>query len=258
MISSDLVFVQLAQVDDYICIVELAMSLEASVSQVRHRLKELGDRVEHNDRDEWRIVKNIAPERILSEAEKVERDDLERTVQQAFFVAGQALKALRDKRLYRETHATFADYVRDRFDFTKRAAYYLIDAYEVVNNLKSEQFVHTNIGTNILPTKESQCRPLAKLPPERQREVWQIAVDKAKGKVPSARIVKEIINQSSSNIDIKAKPKDSEMIYKSGVGIDYIVHLDEETYKLLESYQGRIGKATKNGAIRSLLDNAIA
>ena len=258
MISSNLVFVQLAQVDDYICIVELAMMLEASVSQVRHRLKELGDRVEHNNKDEWRIVKNIVPERILSEAEKAERDNLERIVQQAFFVAGQALKALRDKRLYRETHANFKSYVRDRFDFTKRAAYYLMDAYEVVNNLKSEQIVHSNKSTNILPTKESQCRPLAKLSPERQREVWQTAVDKAEGKVPSARIVKEIIHQSSSDLDIKAKPKDSEMIYKSGVGIDYIVHLDEETYKLLESYQGRIGKATKNGAIRSLLDNAIA
>ena len=53
-----------------LCIVELAMSLEASVSQVRHRLKELGDRVEHNDKDEWRVVKNIVPEPILSEAEK--------------------------------------------------------------------------------------------------------------------------------------------------------------------------------------------
>ena len=273
MISSDLVFIQLAQRCDYVCIVELAMSLEASVSQVRHQLKELGDRVEHNDKDEWRVIKNVALERLLSESEKAERDDLECTVQQAFFVAGQALKLLRDKRLYRETHATFESYVRDRFDFTKRAAYYLIDAYEVVNNLKaahslapsddagsllkSEQFVHSNKST-ILPTKESQCRPLAKLSPERQREVWQIAVEEAKGKVPSARIIKTIINQSNSDADMKAKPKDSEMIYKSGTGIDYIVHLDEETYKLLESYQGIIGKATKNGAIRSLLDNAIA
>ena len=185
MISSELVFVQLAQQCDYICIVELAMILEASVSQVRHGLKELGDRVEHNDRDEWRIVKNVALERLLSEAEKAERDGLESTVQQAFFVAGQALKALRDKKLYRETHATFESYIRDRFDFTKRAAYYLIDAHEVVNNLKSEQFVHSNKGTNILPTKESQCRPLAKLSPERQREVWQTAVERANGKVPS-------------------------------------------------------------------------
>lgn len=289
MISSELVFVQLAQQSSYVCIVELAMMLEASVSEVRQSLKGLGDRVECNDKDEWRILKNIVPERILSPAEKVERDSLELTVQQAFYIAGQALRSLRDKKLYRETHSSFESYVRDRFDFTKRAAYYLIDAYEVVNNLKaahslapsderceapasrrdfaskgscgsllkSEQFVHSNKGT-ILPTKESQCRPLAKLSPERQREVWQIAVEKAKGKVPSARIIKTIINQSNSDADMKAKPKDSEMIYKSGTGIDYIVHLDEETYKLLESYQGRIGKATKNGAIRSLLDNAIA
>ena len=41
---------------------------------------------------------------------------------------------------------------RHRFDFTKRAAYYLIDAYEVVNNLKSEQIVHLNKST-ILPTQ---------------------------------------------------------------------------------------------------------
>ena len=107
MISSELVFVQLAQVDDYICIVELAMMLEASVSQVRHRLKELGDRVEYNDKDEWRVVRNIVPREILSKAEIAERDSLERTIQQAFFIAGQNLKLLRDKRLYRETHTTF-------------------------------------------------------------------------------------------------------------------------------------------------------
>lgn len=258
MISSNLVFVQLAQVDDYICIVELAMSLEASVSQVRHRLKELGDRVEHNDKDEWRVVKSVVSERILSEAEKAERDDLERTVQQAFFVAGQALKTLRDKRLYRETHATFESYVRDRFDYTRAAAYYLIKSSIVYENLKCQQIVDTNTSTNILPTKESQCRPLAKLSPERQREVWRNAVERSEGKVPSARIVKEIIRQSSSDLNIKAKPKDSEVIYKPGTGIDYVVHLDEETYRLLETYQDRIGKATKNGAIRRLLDDAIA
>ncbi len=60
MISSELLLVQLAKVDDYICIVELAMSLEASVSQVRQRLKELGDRVEHNDKNEWRVIENVA------------------------------------------------------------------------------------------------------------------------------------------------------------------------------------------------------
>jgi hypothetical protein len=175
MISSELVFVQLAQQSSYVCIVELAMMLETSVSEVRHSLKELGDRVEGNDNDEWRVIKNIIPERILSESEKAERDDLELTLQQAFFVAGQALRSLRDKRLYRETHTTFESYVRDRFDFTRRAADYLISAAEIVENLKStnsllpsddpnllskrEQFV---LKTNVLPTKESQCRSLSK------------------------------------------------------------------------------------------------
>jgi hypothetical protein len=260
MISPNLVFVQLAQYDDYICIRELAKILETSVPVVRHKLKDLGDRVEHNEKDEWRVVKEIVvnDDRSLSEAEKAERNNLERTVQQAFFIAGKALKQLRDKRLYRETHTTFESYVRDRFDFTKRTAYYLIDAHEVVNNLKSEQFVHTNTGTNILPTKESQCRPLAKLPPSRQREIWRDAVEQANGKVPSARVIKEVVEQNSSHSDIKIKPEDRELIYKPGTGIDYVVHLDEETYRLLETYQDRIGTATKRGAIRRLLEDAIA
>ncbi len=131
------------------------------------------------------------------------------------------MRLLRDKRLYRETHSTFESYVRDRFDYTRAAAYYLIKSSIVYENLKCQQFVGTNKGTSILPTKESQCRPLAKLPPERQREVWQTAVDKAEEKVPSPKIVKAIVNQSSSDLDIKVKPKDFEIIYKSGTGIDY-------------------------------------
>ena len=160
--------------------------------------------------------------------------------------------------MYRETHAIFESYVKDRFDFTKRAAYYLINAHEVMNNLKSEQFVHTNTGTNILPTKESQCRPLAKLPPSRQREVWRDAVEKADGKVPSARIIKEVVKRNSSHSCIKTKPEDKELIYKPGTGIDYVVNLDEETYHMLETYQDKIGAATKTGVIRRLLEDAIA
>ena len=110
----------------------------------------------------------------------------------------------------------------------------------------------------MLPTKESQCRPLAKLPPKQQREVWRTAVERANGKVPSARIVKEIVNQNSSERYIKPQLKNQEIIYKPGTGIDYVVHLDEETYKLLQTYQDKIGTATKNGAIRRLLTDAIA
>lgn len=279
MISSELLLVQLAKVDDYICIVELAMSLEASVSQVRHRLKELGDRVEHNDKDEWRVVKSVVSERILSEAEKAERDSLELTVQQAFFIAGKALKDLRDKRLYRETHSTFESYVRDRFDFTKRAAYYLIDAHEVVNNLKaalnsapsddadsllkSEQIVHSNKST-ILPTKESQCRDLAGHSPKIQCKAWSRAVELAGGKVPPARLVKQAVKEitqsdnqeQNSNLEVKGsvEPSFREVNYTAGIGVEYTVRFDEETYFRLQAYQDKIGSATKSGAVARLLD----
>ena len=57
-------------------IVELAIALEISVSVLRHKLKELGDRVECDGKDRWRVARNIVPQNILSETEKVERDDL--------------------------------------------------------------------------------------------------------------------------------------------------------------------------------------
>ena len=51
------------------------------------------------------------------------------------------------------------------------------------------QFVH------ILPTRESQCRPLTPLEPNLQRLAWQQSVAYAEGKVPSTRIVKEVVRE---------------------------------------------------------------
>jgi hypothetical protein len=51
------------------------------------------------------------------------------------------------------------------------------------------------IGSQILPISERQVRPLTQLEPEQQREVWQQAVEAAGGKVPSGRIVKDIVQR---------------------------------------------------------------
>ncbi|WP_341532048.1 hypothetical protein WKK05_40890 (plasmid) [Nostoc sp. UHCC 0302] len=45
----------------------------------------------------------------------------------------------------------------------------------------------------ILPINEYQLRPLIPLEPEVQREAWQKAVEVAGGKVPSGRIVKDVV-----------------------------------------------------------------
>ena len=125
----------------------------------------------------------------LSLEEEADRQRLELKVERAFHESGKALTELRSRRLYRSTHKTFEEYCRDRFGFTRAAAYYLISAAEVMNNLisKCQQFV------DILPTKENQCRPLTKLEPEEQAIVWQKAVEQVGGKVPPARIVKDLV-----------------------------------------------------------------
>lgn len=101
MISIDLVRDELSRYNGYISVVELAMVLEANTSEVRQRLNELGNRVQSNEQDEWRTTGNLV-HRLelspLSALEIEERDKLENTVQQAFLLAGQSLKTLREKR----------------------------------------------------------------------------------------------------------------------------------------------------------------
>lgn len=255
MISIDKVYSQLEKQTAYISVVELAMILEANTSEVRQRLNELGDRVVHNEHDEWRVVGEVV-QRLelspLSASEIEERNELENTVQQAFLLAGHALKTLRDKRLYRQTHNSFVTYVKERFDFTRRAADYLISASEVFDNLKREPLV---LDINVLPTSERQCREVAKLQPEIQTQAWLTSVERANGKVPSARIVKQVVIEIRGGLKMESKPKaKNDIINTPGLGIEYLAYLDEETNRLLEKYQEKIGAATKNGAIRRLLD----
>jgi hypothetical protein len=137
----------------------------------------------------------------LTEAEERDRLLLERKVERAFFEAGKALTELRDRRLYRSTHKTFEEYCRDRFAHSRQQSNYLIAAAGVYENLTTigcqnveNQNLTTN-GTQILPTSERQVRPLTKLEPQQQHEVWQAAVEEAGGKVPTGRIVKDVVQR---------------------------------------------------------------
>ncbi len=130
----------------------------------------------------------IAP---LTVEEESDRLHLERKVERAFYEAGMALMELRERRLYRSTHATFEDYCRERFDYTRRRPYQLIEAALIYDNLseKCVKFLH------ILPTKEGQVQPLTQLDREEQPLAWETAVEEAGGKVPTGRIVKEVVRR---------------------------------------------------------------
>lgn len=134
------------------------------------------------------VVEELSPE------EEADRIRLELLVERAFSQAGSGLRQLRDRRLYRSTHKTFEEYCQERFGFTRYAAYYKIAANDVLENLLT--FSQQNSSTRnhqTLPTKETQVRPLAKLEPQEQYEVWRQAVETAGGKVPSSRIVKDAV-----------------------------------------------------------------
>lgn len=71
----------------------------------------------------------------LTPDEERERHRLEWKVERAFYEAGAALRELRDKRLYRSTHRTFEEYCYERFGYTRRRPYQLIEAAIVFENL---------------------------------------------------------------------------------------------------------------------------
>lgn len=133
----------------------------------------------------------------LTYDEQQRRHHLERKVERSFYEAGKALAELRDSRLYRDRWHTWENYIADRFGFKRNYANKQIAAAEVVDSLIQNYEVQgTNSTlsvtlTGILPTTETQVRPLTSLDPEDRATVWKNAVDKANGKVPTEALVKE-------------------------------------------------------------------
>ena len=108
-----------------------------------------------------------------------------------FIAVGNALLAIRDRRLYRDEYGTFEAYCRERWEMSKTNANRLIQSAQVAANL-------TPIG--VIPNNECQVRPLASLSPDQQREAWTRAIETApNGKVSGVHvqtIVAEMLNEA--------------------------------------------------------------
>ena len=83
----------------------------------------------------------------------------------AFVQVGEALRDIRDRRLYREGYKTFESYCRSRWDFSRAHAYRLVGAAETMAVLSP-------VG-DILPTAETQVRPLLQFELDDRPKVWQ-------------------------------------------------------------------------------------
>jgi hypothetical protein len=88
---------------------------------------------------------------------------------QTFREVGASLLEIRDKRLYRETHASFEVYCEERWGMARNTAYRLIDSAKVVHVLGDPEDL----------TNEAQARELAPLTdePDMAKAVW-LAVEK--------------------------------------------------------------------------------
>jgi hypothetical protein len=115
--------------------------------------------------------------------------------QYRFHEIGKALKEIKDFRLYKlNLFETFEAYARARWDMGKSQAYRLIEAYQVVNNLSP-------IG-DILPSNESQVRPLVPFDPIEQRKIWK-AFLKTAMEITAPNIKKFIDSAKKGNTDNK-------------------------------------------------------
>jgi len=105
--------------------------------------------------------------------------------QQTFLDVGNALAAISEGKLYRESHRTFSAYIQERWGFTKSHAYRLIEAASVVNKLVDKT---SPIGDKI--TTEAQARELGNVPEEQRGEVLEVATDATDGH-PTAGAIRD-------------------------------------------------------------------
>jgi hypothetical protein len=127
----------------------------------------------------------------------------------AFYVVGCALMEIRDRRLYRQTHDTFEAFCRERFEIARTTAYQYIETSKVMDNLRNclqiadgegDPYIKvgecdTCIYIEYLPANENQVRPLTRLEPEKQVEVWKKALTSAPDGHVTAKHVGRVVRQ---------------------------------------------------------------
>jgi N6-adenosine-specific RNA methylase IME4 len=129
----------------------------------------------------------------LSKTESRELREYESIIERnltAFYEVGNALVAIRDKRLYRASYSTFEEYCREKWGMGRAHAYRLIEAAAVTENLSP-------MGDK--PITERQTRELSKLNPEHQRQAWQTAVETAPNGKVTAGHVRSVVNRMTDD-----------------------------------------------------------
>ena len=112
-----------------------------------------------------------------------------------FVAVGEAIKQINEGRLYRGTHKTFEEYCNKRWEFDRQRAYQLIRSAAVAQNVNS--------CLQIIPERESHVRPLIKLKPEAQIEIWKAVT--AEAEADGGRITAGLVQETRKRLQQEEK-----------------------------------------------------
>lgn len=173
---------------------------------------------------------------------------------QAFYEVGRALQEIRDQKLYKVYgYNKFEDYCTERWDMHRDYAYKTIAATEVVENLYTMEY--------ILPVSERQVRPLTRLSPEEQRQVWEKVIETAPVVKDKPKITTKLVEETIATVigTPEKPPKEKK------AGVKNTFYLSEETDDALNEAFYRVRqlagkerkKLSKEAVIEVLLQMAL-
>jgi hypothetical protein len=146
----------------------------------------------------------IAEEPVLSASEANKLRHCEKVLEQFrkdYYAAGEALKTIRDSRLYRTTHGSFELYLQEKWGMSRPWAYELIGVSEVRKNLSA-------IPDMPMPASMTQTSALAVLKePADQVAAWRKVVATTPREEITEKRVEAVVKERREKAQAKAEKK---------------------------------------------------
>lgn len=186
---------------------------------------------------------SMTPKVSLSDEEKHELKKLEKIITAGFLHmrdCAEALKVIKEKKLYRASHSTFQDYCLAKWGKDRSAVHYMLQASEqrkqIVENFnKNVQAKSVQAEVEMVSNaSDSAVREMAKVPKRKQR-----AVVKEAAKIsdpPTAKAIKFVATEP--------EPEEAaERATVKSIAIDLVEKVRDEMSGAYTSYDGRTVKA---------------
>ena len=139
--------------------------------------------------------------------EALRRNELEKIIKKGFvpfMEMGFALAEIKEKKLYRDTYATFEEYCKEKWGFSRTYSYYVIKGSEAIKSLPQHTFTRVNT--------EKQARAVSKVRPEKRNDVVLAASAKAEseGRPMTSKDITDAASEQEPPVDIESTVMESQ------------------------------------------------